>query len=125
MSLLRSVAVLAATLAILLGLAALAVPEADRVRFVRPPAIVRERQPLVLQVQIEPHPDNRLLMLVAADDLSDVRGSSEQLDGDSAHRTRWVRWAEGLPTGRFLLIAALYGVGGEVARDTVPIEVVP
>jgi hypothetical protein len=96
-----------------------------RVEVVRPVAYVPEGQSVTFQIRVDPHADNRRLVLVAGDALSEVRRSEEQLDGNTAPRTRWVKWM-GLPAGDWIIVAALYGVSGrELARDTHPLTVTP
>ena len=62
------------------------------VAIVNAPAIVQEGYSITLQVRVEPHADNRLLIVSAWDGDVAVRTSLEQLDGESSPRTRWIKW---------------------------------
>jgi hypothetical protein len=97
-----------------------------KVQFIRPPAIVREGEPVVWQIRVLQDPDNRLLKVQAFDGPFVISSSEEQLAGARAPRTRWLKWI--LPEcGEFdrpcVIVAALYGVHGFVARDTAPVTV--
>lgn len=93
-----------------------------RVSIIRPAYFVREYEYIRWQVQIEPHAENRLLV-VAAVDGDVVRQTKEQLDGDAAPRTRWIEWKHGIPAGEYQVIAVLYSQANEIARATVPLTV--
>lgn len=102
-----------------------------RVSIVRPIQIVNEYAHLRYQVQVDPHAENRALVLAAVDTsleratLEDAtRLTSEQLDGEHAPRTRWVEWKYGLPAGDYVVVAVLYsGIKNEIARASVPVTV--
>lgn len=91
------------------------------VRFVRPPAIVSDREIVTFQIQVEPDPVNRLLVVAASDGDLVVRRSDEELNGDKAARTRWLRWR--LPVGEFQMAAIVYGAEGPRGRAVHPITV--
>ena len=93
----------------------------DRVAWVRPPSFVNEADILVLQVRVPRHPENRRLVLMAVDGDDIVRRSDEQLEGEAAPVSRWVRWR--LPAGELTLIAAVFDGTREVGRDTHPLVV--
>jgi hypothetical protein len=97
-----------------------------RVEVVRPVAYVPEGQSVTFQIRVDAHPDNRRLVLVAGDEVSEVRRSEEQLDGATAPRTRWIKWVGGLPAGSYVIVGAIFGASGrELARDTHPLTVTP
>ena len=56
--------------------------------------IVRVGDWVQFQIRVEPDPENRLLIVEAADDVGTVRRSDEPLDGDKAPRTSWLKWAD-------------------------------
>lgn len=93
-----------------------------RVVIVNAPNVSFDDQQIVIQVRVEPHEENRGLTLAALEGGVVVRSSYEQLDGDKAPRTRWVRWGQ-LPAGRILLVAALSASNKEIARATRQIRV--
>lgn len=66
-----------------------------RVSFVRPHRIVTEDDATRWQIRVEPHAENRLLIVAAVEGGEVVRRSDEQLDGDKAPRTRWIDWRGG------------------------------
>ena len=87
-----------------------------RVAFVRPPGVATDKTTVVLQVRVDPHEDNRLLVVAAVEGDVVVRRSDEDLAGDKAPRVRWIRWR--VTAGDLVLAAILYGAGGrELARD--------
>ena len=83
-----------------------------RVSIVRAPNHVWDDEPVVLMVQVEPDADNRLLVIAALDEGLVIRQSTEQLDGDKARRTRWVRW-ERLSAGELMITAIVITVDGK------------
>jgi len=94
------------------------------VSFVRPPSYVHEGDMVVLQVRVEPKPTNRLLAVAAVDGDLIVSLTNEELPGENAPRTRWIRWR--LPSGDLTLVAVVYGAGGkEAGRDVHKITVIP
>ena len=90
---------------------------------VRGPSFVGEGQYVRYMVRIDPRAENRLLVLAAVDESGPVRSTKEQLDGDSAPRTRWVEWKFGLPAGEYVILALLYSSQKEIARASVPVTV--
>jgi hypothetical protein len=78
---------------------------------------------VVVQIRVEPHAANRALVVAAVDGDLVVRQSTEQLDGGTAKRTRWVRWGS-LSAGQLLIVVSLFDSGSSlVARDSRPIRV--
>lgn len=110
-------------LALLFLLTATASLSADvkRVQFVRPPAFISDQDVIRLQIRVERHADNRMLIIAAAEDGMIVRRSDEQLDGTAAPRTRWIDLR--FPAGDLMLAAILYDADGEVDRDVHPLHV--
>jgi hypothetical protein len=106
-----------------LSLSAFALASPPRVQLIRPPRILIEGQTVQLHVRIPPHADNRLLRLDLADELGTVTGTERRLEGDRAAANRWISWLMPRCEGNCVLIAALYGVNGFVARDTSPVTV--
>ncbi len=86
-----------------------------RVSIVNAPGFSWDDEQIVVQVRVEQNQENRGLRLAAVDDGLVVRSSYEQLDGDKAPRTRWVRWGQ-LPAGRITLVASVFDSTHEVAR---------
>lgn len=97
--------------------------EPRRVSIVRPTAFVRENEYVRYMVQVHPHADNRTLLVAALDGDVAVRQSREQLDGESAPKTRWIEWKHGLPAGEYLVVAVVLGQSRELARASVPVTV--
>ena len=65
-------------------------------------------EPIVLMIRVEPRAENRALLVSAIDeDGLTVRQSLEQLDGDTAMRTRWLTWAH-VPAGELAIVASVY-----------------
>lgn len=97
-----------------------------RIAFLKPyPRIVNDRNGLEVKVRVEPYPENRLLIIAALDASGEVvRRSDEQLDGESAPRTRWVRWRSGLPAGDLLVIAEVWDRQKPLARVSIPLCVI-
>ena len=94
----------------------------SRVSIVRPVRFVQEHQYLRYQIQIDPQSENAALV-VAAVDGDVVRSTREQLDGESAPRTRWIEWKHGLPAGEYTVVAVLFNSSREVARASTELSV--
>lgn len=103
---------------------ALAVLAPERVTIVRATTISWDDEPVTLMVRVEPHPRNRALVLVAMDqDGVSARQSYEQLEGEASPRHRWLTWRS-LPAGDYLLTAALFEDGDDIAaKDTARLHV--
>jgi hypothetical protein len=112
-------------LGLLLLLAMLAqAGDAPRVRFLWPQRLTDDQSWTIWTVQVEPHPDNRLLILAAYDGDGPVRRTFIELEGERAKRTHRVEWRSALPAGELLIVASVLGSQKELARATVPITVV-
>jgi hypothetical protein len=85
-----------------------------RVAIVRATAHAWDDESVTMQVQVEPNPENRALVMAASDEGMVVRQSVEQLDGDTARRTRWVTW-QSLPAGELMLSATVITADRSVA----------
>lgn len=102
----------------------------SRVRFIRPPVFVHEGQSLRFTVWVEPHPDDRRLIVAAADPECtgslvecSVSLSTFALGGPETSRKAWdVRWGA-LPHGEFRVVAVVFDSQREVARASVPVIV--
>jgi hypothetical protein len=94
-----------------------------RVQIVRATTVTWDDEVVVVQIRVEPHAANRALVVAAVDGDLVVRQSTEQLDGETAKRTRWVRWGS-LSAGQLLIVVSLFDSGSSlVARDSRPIRV--
>lgn len=94
-----------------------------RITFINAPHYVSDRDTITIQVRIDPRPEHRLFVLLAVDGDLEVSRHEEQLDGDQASRTRWVRWK--LPPGEWTLVAAVIGAQQHVlAVVQTPITVI-
>lgn len=111
-------------LTLLFSTAAMCVASAaDRVRFLRPPRVISDRYGLRWAVQVDQHPDHRLLVLTALEGEFAVRRTDIGLEGERAPRTHWVTWGP-LPAGELLILATVWDGAREVARAVHPLTVV-
>ncbi len=94
-----------------------------RVSIVRPPHFASEGAQVELQVRVTPNAENRLLRVELADELGTVRRSDEQLAGEHAPTTRWLKWILPACEDGCIFVAALYGINGPVARATSQVRV--
>jgi hypothetical protein len=110
--------------ALLIFVATVAQAGDTRVRFLWPQRLTDDQSWTIWTIQVEPHPDNRLLILAAYDGDGPVRRSFIELEGERAKRTHRIEWRTGLPAGELLIVATVLGSQKELARATVPITVV-
>jgi hypothetical protein len=96
-----------------------------RVSILRATYYAFEDESVRVVVQVEPHPNNRLLYVMIVDGSEVVTSTLKQLDGEAAMRTWWISWSR-LPAGDDMLIAATLfdSTGKAVARDTRRITVI-
>jgi len=87
--------------------------EPPRIAIVRAPVFVSEGEWIRVFVQVTPHPDNLAFILAAVDEGGTVRQSLVQLEGDTAARSWWIDWREGLPAGELELVAVLITKTGQ------------
>lgn len=89
-----------------------------RVSFLKPiPRLVSDQDEVTFKVQVDPRPENRLLIMAALDVGGEVvRRSDEPLDAVSP-RTRWLRWRE-LPAGDLLVIAEVWDAQKPLGKAT-------
>jgi hypothetical protein len=72
-------------------------------------------EPVILMIRVEPLAENRALLVTAIDeDGLIVRQSLEQLDGDTAPRTRWLTWGR-VPAGELAIVASVYASSSKPA----------
>jgi len=94
-----------------------------RVAIIRANAINWEDEQIAIMIRVEPDARNRWLIVAAMEGGVAVRVSLEQLDGEDAAITRWLRWSS-LPAGEFLIVAALKESGPhDVARAVWPMKI--
>ncbi len=95
-----------------------------RVAIVRATFITWEDEKVTVMVQVEPHAENRALVLRVLDDGFEARTSLIQLDGEKAWKTHRVEWQR-VPYGEDMaLVAMLYDDAGKVvasARRTITV----
>jgi hypothetical protein len=118
------------SVALLLFVAVLSLQQVPpRVRFIRPPHFVALGQIVKLSVWVEPHKDDRKLVIAAVDpncvgsiDQCNVGKSTIQL-GDGDNRKLWDTYWSAMFPGEFTLIAVVSTQSAEVARASVPVQV--
>lgn len=101
----------------------LASADQPRVAFLRPPSIVQDQYAVTYRVRVPIHDDNRLLAIAAFE--GDIRVQYTERDlGSEGRKTIWdVTWR--LPPGEIVLVAAVFGNGGEIDRATHRVQVIP
>ena len=98
-----------------------ALANAPRVSFVNAPGHVPENERFTLYVRVPRHPENRLLIVAAVDEVSLVTETRRPLAGSDATPMQLVNWR--FPTGRYRLIAAVFDARELVGQDTHPLVV--
>lgn len=76
-----------------------------RIDILRHTLVAWTDEEVLIVVRVERHPENRALVVVAAEAGEIVRQSGIQLDGAHAMRTHWIRWR--LPAGELTIRAVL------------------
>jgi hypothetical protein len=95
-----------------------------RVAIVRATAFAFDDEAISILIQVEPNAHNRALVIAAVEEGVAVRQSYEQLDGEQAMRSRWIKWGT-LPAGDLMLVASLLESGSKpVAVASRPIHVI-
>jgi hypothetical protein len=96
-----------------------------KVEFVNPPHYLTDDSVIVLQVRVEPRPENRLLIVAAVDGSGEVvRASDEELSGEAAPRTRWIEWKNGVPEDTVLIRAVVFNSEAKIlGADTIGVTV--
>ena len=115
----RGATVLLVVAVVWAALSALANP--PRVAFVNPPGHVPENELFTLYVRVPRHPDNRLLIVAAVDEVTLVTETRRPLAGSDATPMQPVTWR--LPAGRYRIIAAVFNARELVGQDTHPLVV--
>ena len=89
----------------LAGVLALAAPPC--VAFISAPTVTTEDGPVTISLHVAPHDDHATLAVSAMDGTLVIRRSEMPLHGAEAAPQQRVAWW-GLPTGEFVLVAAVY-----------------
>lgn len=106
----------------LFSLCALAAGDPPRVSFWLAHRIVTDQEHVRWIVRVEPHAENRVLIVAAYDGDIWVRRTDIQLEGEHARRTHYIDWRP-LPAGELVILAVVLSGTKEVARATVPVTV--
>ena len=95
-----------------------------QVRFLWPTRVVTDQMGTTWIVIVEPHADNRALVLAAYEGDIPVRRTDVQLEGDKAARTHRIEWRGGLPPGELQIVAGVFSNNEQLGRAVVPLTVV-